>query len=73
MVPMPTTRALLARVVGRLASDGASPIVRLGAVEGLSVLLDCPASHSVLKAMLPVWKVGLALLYVLVLLFCCVF
>lgn len=51
---MPTTRALLARVVGRLASDGASPLVRLGAVEGLSLLLDCPASHSVLKAMLPV-------------------
>lgn len=53
--PVATTRALLSRVVGRLASDGASAMVRLGAVEGLvALLLDCPASHCVLKAMLPV-------------------
>jgi len=53
--PVETTRALLSRVVGRLASDGASAMVRLGAVEGLvALLLDCPASHGVLKAMLPV-------------------
>lgn len=54
MIPMPTTRALLARVVGRLASDASSPAVRHGAVEGLTLLLGCPESHSVLKAMLPV-------------------
>lgn len=54
MVPIDTTRALLTRVVGRLASDGASPLVRLAAVEGLTLLLECPASHSVLKSMLPV-------------------
>ncbi|CAB1097831.1 unnamed protein product [Ectocarpus sp. CCAP 1310/34] len=54
MVPLDTTRALLTRVVGRLASDGSSPAVRLAAVEGLSVLLECPASHAVLKSMLPV-------------------
>lgn len=54
MVPIDTTRALLTRVVGRLASDGASPLVRLAAVEAMSVLLDCPASHGVLKSMLPV-------------------
>lgn len=54
MVPIETTRALLTRVVGRLASDGASPVVRLAAVEGMSVLLECPASHGVLKSMLPV-------------------
>ncbi|CAM9742427.1 unnamed protein product, partial [Pylaiella littoralis] len=53
MVPIETTRALLTRVVGRLASDGASPVVRLAAVEGMSVLLECPASHGVLKSMLP--------------------
>ncbi|CAM9302189.1 unnamed protein product, partial [Ectocarpus sp. 4 AP-2014] len=53
MVPLDTTRALLTRVVGRLASDGSSPSVRLAAVEGLSVLLECPASHAVLKSMLP--------------------
>lgn len=57
MVPLPTTRALLARIVGRLALDGSSPMVRLGAVEGLTVLLrDGSASHGVLKAMLPVRK-----------------
>lgn len=54
MVPLDTTRALLTRVVGRLASDGSSPAVRLAAVEGLSLLLECPASHAVLKSMLPV-------------------
>lgn len=54
MVPRDTISALLARVVGRLASDGSSPLVRLGAVEGLSLLLECPASHGALKAMLPV-------------------
>ncbi|CAN0076673.1 unnamed protein product, partial [Ectocarpus sp. 12 AP-2014] len=53
MVPLDTTRALLTRVVGRLASDGSSPAVRVAAVEGLSVLLECPASHAVLKSMLP--------------------
>ncbi|CAM9531234.1 unnamed protein product [Ectocarpus fasciculatus] len=53
MVPLDTTRALLTRVVGRLASDGSSPAVRLAAVEGLSLLLECPASHAVLKSMLP--------------------
>lgn len=56
MVPTDTTRALLTRVVGRLASDGASPLVRLAAVEGLTLLLDCPHSHGVLKSMLPVSK-----------------
>ena len=58
MVPIDTTRALLTRVVGRLASDGASPLVRLAAVEGLTLLLECPASHSVLKSMLPVSEEG---------------
>lgn len=51
---MVVTRALLARVVGRLASDASSAAVRLGAVEGLTALLECPESHSVLKSMLPV-------------------
>lgn len=53
-VPLPTARTLLTMVVGRLAADASSPVVRLGAVEGLSCLLEQPASHSVLKAMLPV-------------------
>lgn len=54
MVPRDTARALLTRVVGKLASDGSSPLVRVGAVEGLTILLKCTESHSVLKAMLPV-------------------
>ncbi|CAN0517619.1 unnamed protein product, partial [Scytosiphon promiscuus] len=40
MIPTETTRALLTRVVGRLASDASSPLVRLAAVEGLTVLLE---------------------------------
>ena len=67
---MPTVRALLARVVGRLASDGASPLVRLGAVEGLSLLLECPESHSVLKAMLPVRRKAVVIVVLLLLLLC---
>ncbi|CAN0325026.1 unnamed protein product, partial [Discosporangium mesarthrocarpum] len=53
MLPLPTTRGLLSRVMGRLALDASSPMVRLAATEGLSDLLDCPHSHGVLKAMLP--------------------
>lgn len=54
MVPRDTARALLARVAGRLACDASAPLVRLAAVEGLALLLECPESHGVLNAMLPV-------------------
>ncbi|CAM9206403.1 unnamed protein product, partial [Phaeothamnion confervicola] len=52
-IPLPTTRALLARVAGQLACDASSPAVRLAAARGLTTLLDCPPALPVLRAMLP--------------------
>jgi condensin-2 complex subunit G2 len=37
----------------QLAVDGASPAVRLAALQGLTALLDCPLSHAVLRGILP--------------------
>jgi condensin-2 complex subunit G2 len=37
----------------QLAVDGASPAVRVAALQGLTALLDCPLSHAVLRGILP--------------------
>lgn len=52
-IPLITTQALLARVAGKLTADASSSLVRCAAIEGLTDLLDCPLSHSCMKALLP--------------------
>jgi hypothetical protein len=46
-------RVFFFRLVGSLAYDSSSALVRLAVVDGLCTLLANPLSHAVLKAALP--------------------
>lgn len=52
-IPLHVTKAYITRLVGSLAFDSASALVRLAVVEGLAELLEQPLAHPVLKTALP--------------------
>lgn len=52
-IPLQVTKAYVTRLVGSLAFDASSALVRLSVVEGLQQLLEQPLAHPVLKSALP--------------------
>ena len=52
-IPLHVTKQYVTRLVGSLAFDSSSALVRLAVVEGLTELLEQPLAHPVLKQALP--------------------
>ncbi|GAB5035027.1 heat repeat domain containing protein [Nannochloropsis oceanica] len=52
-IPLHVTKQYITRLVGSLAFDSSSALVRLAVVEGLTELLEQPLAHPVLKQALP--------------------